>query len=189
VWASGCLGTRAGMPAPAGSWPAYAHRQCRSCGRPDAWGRGQRPAPCRIAAKRLTLTGGADCVGVRMPDRGRAADAHRRCRSCGRPDAGFWPDAYVATPVHLATGTRLPPVDAAQANVGPRGREWRHLPDRGQAATSRCQSTGHNVRERGTGERRDTGAGTAAWPETTGGTCRIAAKRLPARRGHRPQRP
>jgi len=42
---------------------------------------------CRIAAKRLTLTGGADRVGVRLPDRGQAADAHRRCLSCERPAA------------------------------------------------------------------------------------------------------
>jgi len=32
----------------------------------------------RIAAKRLTLTGGADRVSVRLPGRGQVADAHRR---------------------------------------------------------------------------------------------------------------
>lgn len=50
---------------------------------------------CRIAAKRLTLTGGAHRVSVGLPDRG-----------------------YVATP------GPLPPVNAAWANGGTWGREW-----------------------------------------------------------------
>jgi len=41
------------------------------------------------------------------------------------------------------------------------------LPDRGQAATSRRRANWHNVRERGTGERRDAGLAAIA--------CRIAA--------------
>jgi hypothetical protein len=54
-----------------------------------------------------------------------------------------------------------------RAHVATPGRfvQGHHLPDRGQAATSptsRRRSVAHNVRERGTGERRDEGAGTAA---------------------------
>ncbi len=65
---------------------------------------------------------------------GQAADAHRRCLSCERPAPGSRPslrrDAGAYTPI--------PPVNAARANGGPRGREGRpasghHPPDRGQA--------------------------------------------------------
>jgi len=96
VWASGCLGT---------SWSA---------------------STCRIAAslrsQAVPIVWASGCQ--HQPDRCQAAYAHRRCRSCGRPDAGFWPDAHVAhvaTPVHLATGTRLPAVDATRTNVGDLG--------------------------------------------------------------------
>ncbi len=53
--------------------------------------------PCRIAAKRLTLTDGAYRVGVRMPDRGQAAASPTSRRR------GHWP---------------LPPANAARANGG-----------------------------------------------------------------------
>ena len=94
----------------------------------------------------------------------------RRGRMAATPwpaPAGSRPGGYVATPGRLATT----PVNAARANGGTRGREWRHLPDRGQAATSATPGPhGHNARERDTGERRDGGAGNAI-----GQTCRIAA--------------
>ncbi len=61
-------------------------------------------------------------------------------------------------------------MNAARANVGTRGREWRRC----GASTCRiaakrlrrprrdARPTGHNARERGTGERRDAGAGMVA---------------------------
>ena len=68
----------------------------------------------------------------------------------------------------LRTKTRIPPVNATRANGGTRGRERRHLPDRGQAATSRRRAKGHNVCERDTGERRAKGRERAGsvplWP-------------------------
>ncbi|GEM_PF-1752144 len=90
--------SRAATPwlAPAGSRPGYAHRRCLSCGRPDAWGRGRRPAHAGsrpvYAHRRGRLCGRPDAWGrgtgmvtmaataSTLPDRG-----HRRCRSCGRP--------------------------------------------------------------------------------------------------------
>ena len=62
-------------------------------------------SPCRIAAKRLTLTGGADRVGVRVPG------------DVGGDGGTYAHVAYVATPVHLATQTPLPPVNVTRANV------------------------------------------------------------------------
>ena len=38
-----------------------------------------------------------------------------------------------ANRVRLTPQPRLPPVNATRANVGSSGREWRHLPDRGQS--------------------------------------------------------
>jgi len=72
-------------------------------------GRERRHLPDR--GQRLTLTGGAYRVSVRPPDRGQ-----RLCSQAGP----------------LATT----PVNVARANGGGRGREWRHLPDRGQLSTS-----------------------------------------------------
>ncbi len=57
-------------------------------------------------------------VSVRLPDRGHVTDAHRR-PSCGQPAA------HIATPKPQATT----PVDATRANGGDTG--W-PLPDRGQ---------------------------------------------------------
>jgi hypothetical protein len=56
---------------------------------------------CRIVAKRLTPTGGAYRVSVRLPDSGQGG--------------------YVATPGPPAKKS----VNSTRANVGPRGREWR----------------------------------------------------------------
>ncbi len=87
---------------------------------------GATASTCRLAAKRLTLTGGADRVGVRVPDRGYA---YKR-RQGHRP---------------------LPPVNAARANGGTRGRQGadrcvgtgRHLPDRSRAADAHRRDHAH----------------------------------------------
>jgi hypothetical protein len=118
-------------------------------------------------------TGGAYRVSVRLPDRGYVAQ--------------------VATPGPLATT----PVNATQANGGTRGREWQprdqDLPDRGQRLRRDAGATGHNARERDTGERREAGAAPAGSrpfvptrkpslaPKARGAsanTCRIAANWL-----------
>jgi len=133
VWASGCLGTwdgnghNGGQSLPDRGQAADAHRRCRSCGRPVA-------STSRFAAKRPTLTGGADRVGVRMPgnvvvgqhlpdhgqptltggayrvggrmpNRGRAASA----RSCGHRVAGMPDRGGYAHVAYVATPDPLWP--------------------------------------------------------------------------------
>ena len=186
VWASGCriLARRPRRPRRDAS--PLGHRDAAAARERGTGERGRRRwrlgGTCRIAARRLTLTGGADRVGVRLPGdmgrewsrwrpvpaasrpayahrRGRSCErpdagsqpayAHRRGRSCGRPDAGFWPDVYVvrvATPVHLATGTRLPPVNTTRTTVGDLGGNGGTC----RIATKRLRrdagATGHNAR-------------------------------------------
>jgi len=56
--------------------------------------------------------------------------------------------AAAATLDRLGTTTRLPPVNARQANVGPRGQLGRHLPDRGQATTLTGAKRGQHLPDR-----------------------------------------
>ena len=114
---------------------------------------------CRIVAKRLTLTGGAYPVSVRLPVRSqrlrrnaRATGHNTRERGTGeRRDAGReWPSpagsrpaatssprAYFATtgPIRISGRGRQVAV-ATRAKLWPRGRRWdRHLRDSRQATT------------------------------------------------------
>jgi len=95
---------RAAIPlwtAPAGSRPSgYAHRRCLSGGRPAA---GSRPGYVATPGAQATTPVNAARAnggtrgrrrGQHLPDRSRGADAHRRRRSCGRPDAGSRPGGY-----------------------------------------------------------------------------------------------
>ena len=132
-----------------------------------------------------------------LPDRGQAADAHRRRRVSGGqhlPDRDqATPRAHIATPGPQATT----PLNAARANVGPRGREWRPLPDRSQAADAhrRCLSCGQHLPDRGQAATLTGGADRVSvrLPDRSqgadvhrrgrhlpdrGSTCRIAARRL-----------
>jgi hypothetical protein len=95
---------------------AYAHRRCRSCGRPAA--------------------GDAGVVGPPLADRGQAADAHRRARRsrpCGGPAAwgrGCRP--------HLLDRGQAPTLTGGVWPTGCLGTSGRQpLPDRGQAAAPR----------------------------------------------------
>ncbi len=124
---------RVGVRLPDRGQAADAHRGCRSCERSAAgsWLGGcvATPGPQATMSVNARRANG----GQPLPERGQAADAHRRCLSCERPAAESRPGGYVETPGPLATT----PVNAARANGGTRGRKWQHLPDRGQAATSR----------------------------------------------------
>lgn len=100
--------------------------------------------------------------------------------------AGSRPDAHVAT-AGATDATSARERETGERRATEAGTAWsrsygRHLPDRGQAATSRRQGHGHKAREHGTGERRDARAGMAAGPQggyaPVASTCRIAAKRL-----------
>ena len=81
-------------------------------------------------------------------------------------------NGYVPSPMSrrraLATGPPLPPVNATRANGGTRGgNDGQHLPDRGQAATSRRRDQATtSARERDTGERRDDGGGDQHLPDS-----------------------
>jgi hypothetical protein len=119
--------------------------------------------------------------GRHLPDRSRAAEVHRRCRSCGRP--GAWgrgrerrhlPDlgyvAHVATPAvwhrrrHFRRWMRH---GRTSGHVGGNVGQW--------AASARpCRIT-TNAGERGTGERRDAGAGRGWSQSLWASPCRIAA--------------
>jgi hypothetical protein len=111
--------------------------------------------------------------GRPLPDRGQAADAHRRCRSYGRPVswgrgrrsalAESWSAARSRGRCHRP----LPPASAARANGRRRWRKPRHLPDRGQAAAHLAMPgpTATSAREHDTGERRAMWAGTSARPD------------------------
>jgi len=87
--------------------------------------------------------------GRHLPDRGQAADAHRWCR------AGCFSSLSIDASDKLFGGAAL------------RGRDPVASTCRIAAKRRDAGATGHNVRERGTNERR-----------TRGGPCRIAAKRL-----------
>ena len=136
-------------------------------------------------------------------DRGQAADAHRRRRSCGRPAAdrgGYAHVAYDATPVHLATGTRLPPVNTTRANVGQLGGNDGVVAITCRIAAGRLMLTGGaDVWASGcriAAKRLTLTGGTdrvgISLPGTTVGlvsTCPIAASGYVATPGHWPQRP
>jgi len=91
-----------------------------------------QPLPDRGRA--ATLTGGASGHNARETRHGGTAG-----RGAGTDSSrSLWPAptesrpaAHVATPGPPGTKSRLPPVNAIRANVGRRGRERRHLPDRG----------------------------------------------------------
>jgi len=133
---------------------------------------------CRIAAKRLTLAGGADRVGVRMPE---DADVGQPL-----PDRGQ-ATAHVATPVQLATGTRLTAVNATRANGGPRGREWRgrdpvgntcRLAARRLCSQARPVPLWTQTRLPPVNATRANGGTRGRKWRRWGSTCRISAKRL-----------
>jgi len=135
---------------------------------------------CRIAAERLTLTGGADRVGVRMPDSGQTPTSRRQStwlqgrdfrrwtrhrRTWGHGGGNGGTCRIAAKQLRRdASPQATTSVNAARANGGTRGRE-RRLGQRRQAAPagsrpSGCRhaaATGHNARERDTGERRGAG--------------------------------
>jgi len=180
VWASGCLGMRA-----AGGTCRIAAKRLTLTG---GAGRMADGSTCPIAAKRLTLTGGADRVGVRMPgavgsgqhqpDRGQAASA-RSCghRVAGMPDRGGYAHvAHVATPVHLATGTRLPAVNAIRANMGDMG-------GNGGVVGSPCRTAAKRLTLTGGADPvgvRMPGDAWGAWPTVSSAIESVLKSRMPA---------
>jgi len=131
---------------------------------------------CRIAARGLTLTGGADRVSVRLPDRGYVAHVatpgpqSTTPVNATRAYGGTW-GGNCSQRAAMVCGTcriaakRLTLTGGDRVGVRvPGTRGGQPLPDRGQAATSptsrRRGHCGHkpaSARERGTGARRDAG--------------------------------
>jgi len=103
---------------PFGDTAATSAREGDTGERRDAGaGMAASPSTCRIGAKQLMLTGGADRVNVRLPDRGYVATPGPDTTSARERD----------------TGERRATVDS---NGGSRDPCGKHLPDRGRAATS-----------------------------------------------------
>jgi hypothetical protein len=134
---------------------------------------GSRPRPPRSRAHvatpgpQATTPVNATRANVRPRGREWPTGGRRRASTC-RIAAKRHP---VPTSRHRAPWTAASrreggptPVNATRANVGDVGGNGgdggQHLPDRGQA-TLAGRATGHNARERGTGERRDVAAAPA----------------------------